>query len=113
MGDCPNRRFVSILCDVLLSRNSILIGHNSAFRSLHHLTHATNQLDAAFGKTFEMKKCGLEMGDAMGGRLNDGRTENITIEYNSDIGGHGGWKTFVEQLTKLEDDWDHEGVSVL
>jgi hypothetical protein len=65
------------------------------------------------GKTFEMKKCGVEMRDAMGGRLHDGRTENITIEYNSDIGSNGGWKAFVERLEKLEDEWDHKGVTVL
>lgn len=93
MGDCPNRRFT--------------------FKSLHHLTHATNQLEEAFGKTFEIKKCGLEMGDAMGGRVNDGRTENITIEYDSDIGGNGGWQNFLGTLKKLEDEWDHEGMSVL
>jgi hypothetical protein len=57
-----------------------------------------------------MKKCGLEIGDAMGGRVNDGRTENITIEFNSDIGGDGGWKNFVGTLKKLEDEWDHESM---
>jgi hypothetical protein len=84
-----------------------------AFKSLHHLTHAANQLETAFSKTFEIKKCGLEMGDAMGGRLNDGRTENITIEYDSEIAGTGGWKAFTAELKKLEDEWDHEGMSVL
>lgn len=93
MGDCPNRRF--------------------DFKSRHHLTHASNQLEEAFGNKFEFKKCGLEMGDAMGGRVNDGRTENITIEYNSDIGGNGGWKAFLAKLKQLEDEWDHEGVSLL
>jgi hypothetical protein len=85
-----------------------LIFDLQAFKSLHHLTHATNQLEEAFGKLFELKKCGLEMGDAMGGRLNDGRTENITIEYDSDVGSSGGWKKFVEKLTMLEDEWVHE-----
>jgi hypothetical protein len=67
-----------------------LIFDLQAFKSLHHLTHATNQRDA------------------MGGRLNDGRTENITIEYDSDVGSSGGWKKFVEKLTMLEDEWVHE-----
>lgn len=49
----------------------------------------------------------------MGGRLNDGRTENVTIEYDSDIGGHGGWQNFLGTLKRLEDEWDHEGMSVL
>jgi hypothetical protein len=53
------------------------------------------------------------MGDAMGGRMNDGRTENITIEFDSDVGGNGGWKAFLGRLKKLEDGWDHEGMSVL
>lgn len=57
-----------------------------------------------------MKKCGLEMGDAMGGRVNDGRTENITIEFDSDIGSNGGWKNFLGTLKQLEDEWDHESM---
>ena len=84
-----------------------------AFKSLHHLTHAANQLQAAFGSKFEMKKCGVESPDAMGGRVNDGRSENITIEYESESAGELGWKEFLHQLTALEDEWDHEGMSVL
>jgi len=49
----------------------------------------------------------------MGGRVNDGRSENITIEYESDSAGELGWKEFLHQLTILEDEWDHEGMSVL
>jgi hypothetical protein len=78
------------------------------FKSLHHLTHATNQLEDAFSKKFEMKKCGLGMGDAMGDRVNDGRTENVTIEFNSEIAEHGDWKSFLGSLKRLEDEWDHE-----
>ncbi|KAH7419564.1 hypothetical protein BKA64DRAFT_20603 [Cadophora sp. MPI-SDFR-AT-0126] len=91
-GDCQSRRF--------------------AFKSLHHLTHVVNQLDAAFGKTLDIKKCGVETPDAMGGRINDGRSENITIEFESDTSPES-WKEFLARLKSLEDEWDHEGMSVL
>jgi len=90
-GDCQSRRF--------------------AFKSLHHLTHAANQLDAAF-KTFDIKKCGVESPDAMGGRVNDGRSENITIEFDSDTSPES-WKTFLGRLKSLEDQWEHECMSTL
>ncbi|KAL2064397.1 hypothetical protein VTL71DRAFT_4891 [Oculimacula yallundae] len=90
-GDCQSRRF--------------------AFKSLHHLTHAANQLDAAF-KSFDIKKCGVSTPDAMGGRVNDGRSENITIEFESDASSES-WKEFLARLKALEDEWEHEGMSVL
>lgn len=86
---------------------------SQAFKSLHHLTHAANQLRGAFGKTFNLNTCGVETPDAMGGRVNDGRSENITIEYQSDAEGAQNWKTFLVELQRLEDEWDHEGMSVL
>lgn len=89
-GDCPSRRF--------------------AFKSLHHLTHATNQLDATFGSTLEVRKCGVEKPDAMGGRVNDGRSENITIEYDTEAKGTLPWQDFLAKLRALEDEWDHESV---
>jgi len=92
-GDCPNRRF--------------------AFKSLHHLTHAANQLEAAFGSKFDIRRCGVETPDAMGGRVNDGRSENITVEYDSSGKDALPWKDFLAKLKALEDEWDHEGVSVL
>jgi len=91
-GDCPSHRF--------------------AFKSMHHLTHASNQLDAAFGTTFDVRKCGLEKGDAMGGRVNDGRSGNVTIEFDSNA-SKDGWKSFLRKLKTLEDEWEHEGMSVL
>lgn len=78
---------------------------------MHHLTHAANQLDAAFG-TFDIKKCGVETPDAMGGRVNDGRSENITIEFESDSSPES-WKDFLARLKTLEDEWEHETTSVL
>ncbi|CZT03425.1 uncharacterized protein RAG0_10180 [Rhynchosporium agropyri] len=90
-GDCQSRRF--------------------AFKSLHHLTHAANQLDEAF-KSFDIKKCGVESPDAMGDRVNDGRSENITIEFESDTSLES-WKEFMARLKALEDEWEHEGMSVL
>lgn len=79
---------------------------------MHHLTHAANQLDAAFGQTLDIKKCGVETPDAMGGRVNDGRSENITIEFESDTSPES-WKDFLARLKSLEDEWEHEGMSVL
>lgn len=75
---------------------------------MHHLTHAANQLEAAFRDSFEIKKCGVETPDAMGGRVNDGRCENVTIDFNSDTSTES-WKDFLARLTVLEDEWDHEG----
>lgn len=75
---------------------------------MHHLTHAANQLEAAFRDSFEMKKCGIETPDAMGGRVNDGRSENVTIDFNSDEATES-WSNFLARLKTLEDEWDHEG----
>lgn len=91
-GDCPSRTF--------------------AFQSLHHLTHAVNQLDAAFGSAFDVKKCGIDTPDAMGGRVNDGRSENITIEFDSDASTEG-WPAFMVKLKALEDEWVHESETAL
>jgi hypothetical protein len=55
-----------------------------------------------------MRKCGVETPDAMGGRVNDGRCANVTIEYESET-AKGGWKEFLAKLNALEDEWDHEG----
>jgi len=82
-------------------------GRCFAFKTYHHLTHASNQLIAAFGKACEMKKCGVDSPDAMGGRVNDGRTENITIEYDSEKATEP-WQQFKSRLTALEDEWEHE-----
>lgn len=83
---------------------------------MHHLTHAANQLENAFSSTFEIRKCGVETPDAQGGRVNDGRSENITIEYDS-ASAKEGWKAFLEKLNALEDEWEHEakneGISLL
>ena len=75
---------------------------------MHHLTHAANQLESAFSQTFELRKCGVEMPDAQGGRVNDGRSENITIEFDSDT-SKGGWTEFLKTLRALEDEWEREG----
>lgn len=91
-GDCPSRYFT--------------------FKSMHHLTHAANQLEAAFRATFDIRKCGCETPDAMGGRVNDGRCENITIEYETETAKEG-WKQFLGRLKGLEDEWEHEESSML
>jgi hypothetical protein len=95
-GDAPSRRF--------------------AFKSMHHLTHAVNQLESAFSDTFELRKCGVETPDAQGGRVNDGGTVNITIEFDTETAKQG-WSKFLKTLGDLEDEWqreaEHEGLSVL
>lgn len=78
-----------------------------AFKSMHHLTHAANQLEAAFRDSFDIKKCGVETPDAMGGRVNDGRSENITIEFDSDNANET-WSQFLGRLKVIEDEWEHE-----
>jgi len=83
---------------------------------MHHLTHAANQLESAFSDNFELRKCGVETPDAQGGRVNDGRSENITIEYDTETAQEG-WSEFLKRLSDLEDEWEregqHEGLSVL
>ena len=59
-----------------------------------------------------MRKCGCNSPDAMGGRVNDGRCENITIEYETETVKEG-WKQFTGRLKVLEDEWEHEEVSML
>lgn len=43
----------------------------------------------------------------MGGRVNDGRSENITIEFETETAKEG-WKQFLGRLKVLEDEWEHE-----
>ena len=75
---------------------------------MHHLTHAANQLDAVFRDAFAIRKCGVETPDAMGGRVNDGRSENVTIEFDSETSSES-WSDFLARLKVLEDEWEHEG----
>ncbi len=75
---------------------------------MHHLTHAANQLEAAFRDSFEIKKCCVETPDAMGGRVNDGRSENVTIDFDSETASES-WEQFLARLKTLEDEWEHEG----
>jgi len=91
-GDCPSKIFT--------------------FKSLHHLTHAENRLEAEFGSVSDVKKCGIEIPNAMGDRVNDGRCENITIEYDSESSLEG-WKSFLGRLKSLEDEWEHESETSL
>lgn len=42
----------------------------------------------------------------MGGRVNDGRSENITIEFDSDVSEES-WTEFLARLKELEDEWSH------
>jgi hypothetical protein len=48
----------------------------------------------------------------MGGRVNDGRTENITVEFDGET-AKGNWKEFLGRLRGLEDEWEHEGKKTL
>lgn len=42
----------------------------------------------------------------MGGRVNDGRSENITIQFDSDVAKEP-WNEFLVRLRGLEDNWLH------
>ncbi|QSZ31505.1 hypothetical protein DSL72_001072 [Monilinia vaccinii-corymbosi] len=83
-GDCPNRIF--------------------SFKTLEDVTRAISQIETAFGNTFELRKCGIDSPDAMGGRVNDGRSENITIEFDSNVAKES-WTEFLARLRALEDEW--------
>ncbi len=74
---------------------------------MHHLTHAANRVEAAFSDTFDIKKCGCETPNGMGERVNDGRCEHITIDYDSESAKEG-WKEFMARLTALENEFDFE-----
>ncbi|PQE14074.1 hypothetical protein CJF30_00006867 [Rutstroemia sp. NJR-2017a BBW] len=84
--------------------------HIFAFPSFEQLARAVNQIEAAFGETFDLKKCGIETPDAMGGRVNDGRSENITIEFDSKV-AEVGWKEFLIKLKGLEAEWEHSVIT--
>lgn len=106
-GDCPGRYFVcsiygTSLCCLLCANK-----RKQTFKSMHHLTHAANQLESAFREEFDIRKCGCDHPDAMGGRVNDGRSENITIEFETETAKEG-WKQFLGRLKVLEDEWEHE-----
>lgn len=77
-----------------------------AFETEAGATRAIKQAEAAFGRTFKLKRCGIDSPDAMGGRVNDGRCENITIEYDSS-GTKESWWEFLSRLRELEDEWSH------
>ncbi|ESZ92236.1 hypothetical protein SBOR_7362 [Sclerotinia borealis F-4128] len=83
-GDCPNRIF--------------------AFQTLEHVTRAMQQVEDAFGNTFELKKCGIDSPDAMGGRVNDGRSENVTVEFDEGVTTES-WGEFLGRLKGLQDGW--------
>jgi len=90
------------------------------FPSLHHLTHATNELSVAFSSNdttnVTIKKCGVEApnSEVEIGRGLEGFVENVSVEYESV--GQGGdseaWAACVEKLKALEGEWAGEGRSV-
>lgn len=86
------------------------------FPSLHHLTHATNELTSAFpaspGSQIQLKKCGVEApnSEVEIGRGMEGFTENISIEFENGEGET--WKGCLEKLGVLETEWEGEGRAV-
>lgn len=48
----------------------------------------------------------------MGGRVNDGRCQNFTIEYETETAKEE-WRQFTGRLKVLEDEWEHEELSML
>ncbi|KAG9246733.1 hypothetical protein BJ878DRAFT_495831 [Calycina marina] len=90
-GDCPNRLFL--------------------FKSQKSLTRAAEKIDTMFGDAVTIRKCGINFPNAMGGRVNDGRCEHITIDYDSNSPGAVGWQNFLSQLTELEAGWERDANS--
>ncbi|KAG9232045.1 hypothetical protein BJ875DRAFT_443542 [Amylocarpus encephaloides] len=88
-GDCPAKSF--------------------EFKTMQGLQQATTQLEAAFSDVFRIRKCGLDTPDAMGGRVNDGRSENVTIEFETEATASG-WGEFLATLQRIEGEWKMEGV---
>ena len=60
-----------------------------------------------------IRKCGITFPDAMGGRVNDGRSEHITIDYDSEAANAIGWGEFLRRLESLEGEWTRERMSAL
>ncbi|MCJ1225533.1 hypothetical protein MMC12_002182 [Toensbergia leucococca] len=89
-GDCPSRMFV--------------------FKNLDNLTTATNKIDDVFGGGFseyKISKSGVEAPANEGGRLGCGRTENVTIAYDS-VTADESWKEFLKRLDKVKHGWTTE-----
>jgi len=93
------------------------------FPSLHHLTHATNALDAAFvlssSSSCIIKKAGVEapLSEIDAGHGTDGKVEEVTIEFTSieeedeygDLKEGEGWAHFLGRLRTLEEGWVVQG----
>jgi len=90
------------------------------FPSLHHLTHATNELTTAFSASdstnITLKKCGLEApnSEVEIGRGLEGFVENVSVEYESvgQGGDSAGWAACLEKLKALDNEWTGEGRSM-
>ena len=78
---------------------------------MQELQQATTQLEAAFIDVFCIRKCGVDAPDAMGGRVNDGRSENVTIQFKTEA-TTSGWEDFLARLQRIESEWKIEGVGV-
>jgi len=88
------------------------------FPSLHHLTHATNSIDAAFSPPFEVKKAGVEApeDEVDAGRGGDGHLERVEIEFTTvedededgNIVPKEDWHSFLKRLKALEEVWEAE-----
>lgn len=118
-GDCPSRKFVSAQYSAphVIERAEIVTKANSTkqeFESLHHLTHATNQLRTLFTPAGEIRKSGVDTRDPIEEQWDGthGCSETLTIEYDSAKAGQLGWKEFLAQLTSLQNEWEHEGMSM-
>jgi hypothetical protein len=83
------------------------------FPSLHHLTHATNELDSTFSSQespyTSIRKSGVEAdnSEVEKGRGMEGCVENVSIDF---VDGDGAaWKACLEKLKVLENEWAGEG----
>lgn len=83
---------------------------------MHHLTHATNEIDAAFSSKYTVTKSGIEApnSDIEGGRGLSGHCENVNVDFTSieeeDENGEckdgEGWESFLGRLRALEAEWE-------
>lgn len=67
--------------------------YGQAFKLRNDFFDAADKLMAALEKNFEIRKCGTDTPCALSGRVNDGRTENIHIEFGTSSTTIG-WKEF-------------------
>jgi len=81
--------------------------HMFTFRTLATLSTAARKIEDMFGGPFSqysLKKDGIGALDIEGGGLEDGRTESIVIQYDSQTADES-WSQFIGRLHNAEVGW--------